>query len=51
MPPAALVYGAILLGEPITIASVGALALIMVGVGLGSGVLTLVRRRAAIQEP
>jgi drug/metabolite transporter (DMT)-like permease len=51
MPPAALVYGAILLGEPITVASVGALALIMVGVGLGSGVLTLARRRAAIQEP
>ena len=51
MPPAALVYGAILLGEPITVASVGGLALIMVGVALGSGVLTLVRRRAAIQEP
>jgi drug/metabolite transporter (DMT)-like permease len=51
MPPAALVYGAILLGEPITAASLGGLALIMLGVGLGSGAVIFARRRAAVQEP
>ena len=49
--PVALVYGAVLLGEPITVASIGGLALILAGVALGSGVLTLARRRPAIQEP
>jgi drug/metabolite transporter (DMT)-like permease len=51
MPPAALVYGAILLGEPITAASLGGLALIMLGVGLGSGAVIFARRRTAVQEP
>jgi drug/metabolite transporter (DMT)-like permease len=51
MPPAALVYGAILLDEPITAASLGGLALIMLGVGLGSGAVIFARRRAAVQEP
>jgi drug/metabolite transporter (DMT)-like permease len=51
MPPAALVYGAILLGEPITAASLGGLALIMLGVGLGSGGVIFARRRTAVQEP
>jgi drug/metabolite transporter (DMT)-like permease len=51
MPPAALVYGAILLDESISVASVGGLVLILLGVGLGSGALVLARRRAAIQEP
>jgi drug/metabolite transporter (DMT)-like permease len=50
MPPAALVYGAILLDEPITAASLGGLALIMLGVGLGSGAVIFARRRAAVQE-
>jgi drug/metabolite transporter (DMT)-like permease len=50
MPPAALVYGAVLLDEPITAASLGGLALIMVGVAVGSGAL-LFARRAALQEP
>jgi drug/metabolite transporter (DMT)-like permease len=51
MPPVALVYGAVLLDEPITAASVGGLALIMLGVALGSGALAFVRRAAAVQEP
>ena len=37
MPGFALAYGAILLGEPITLAALGGLALILAGVALGSG--------------
>jgi drug/metabolite transporter (DMT)-like permease len=51
MPPAALVYGAVLLDEPVTAASLGGLLLIMLGVALGSGVLVFARRAAAVQEP
>jgi drug/metabolite transporter (DMT)-like permease len=51
MPPAALVYGAVLLDEPITAASIGGLALILFGVALGSGAVLFARRAAAIQEP
>jgi drug/metabolite transporter (DMT)-like permease len=51
MPPAALVYGALLLDEPVTAASLGGLLLIMLGVALGSGVLVFARRAAAVQEP
>lgn len=38
MPGFALLYGAVLLAEPITFAAAGGLALILVGVALGSGV-------------
>jgi drug/metabolite transporter (DMT)-like permease len=51
MPPTALVYGTVLLGEPITAASLGGLGLIMLGVALGSGAVIFARRRAAVQEP
>jgi drug/metabolite transporter (DMT)-like permease len=51
MPPAALVYGAVLLDEPITVASVGGLALIMFGVAVGSGAVLFARGSAAVQEP
>ena len=51
MPPIALVYGAVLLDEPVTAASLGGLALILVGVALGSGAVLFARRAAAIQEP
>jgi drug/metabolite transporter (DMT)-like permease len=51
MPPAALVYGAVLLDEPVTPGSLGGLGLIMLGVGLGSGAVIFARRRAAVQEP
>jgi drug/metabolite transporter (DMT)-like permease len=46
LPGFALVYGALLLDEPITAAALGGLALILAGVALGSGAL----RRAA-REP
>ncbi len=39
MPGFALVYGALLLDEPITAAALGGLALILAGVALGSGAL------------
>jgi drug/metabolite transporter (DMT)-like permease len=51
MPPIALVYGAVLLGEPITAGSLGGLALILLGVAVGSGALRLARRAPAMQEP
>jgi len=51
MPPIALFYGAILLDEHITVATIGGLALILAGVALGSGALRLARRAPAIQEP
>jgi hypothetical protein len=40
-----------LLDEPVTAASLGGLALILVGVALGSGAVLFARRAAAIQEP
>jgi drug/metabolite transporter (DMT)-like permease len=51
MPPIALVYGAILLDEHITAATLGGLGLILAGVALGSGALRLPRRAPAMQEP
>lgn len=45
MPGIALVYGALLLDETITAAALGGLALILLGVALGSGALHLRRRR------
>ena len=51
MPPVALVYGAVLLDEPVTAASIGGLVLIMLGVTLGSGAVIFARWRAAVQEP
>jgi drug/metabolite transporter (DMT)-like permease len=51
MPPVALVYGAILLDESITAATIGGLALILAGVALGSGAVRLARRAPAVQEP
>ena len=44
MPPIALVYGALLLDEPVTAAAIGGLALILGGVAVGSGELRLPRR-------
>ena len=51
MPPIALFYGAILLDEKITVATIAGLALILAGVALGSGALRFARRAPAIQEP
>jgi drug/metabolite transporter (DMT)-like permease len=44
VPTFALVYGAVLLGEPVTAAAVGGLALVLAGVALGTGNVPLRRR-------
>ena len=46
MPGFALLYGAVLLDEPITTAALAGLALILAGVALGSGAL----RRATAHD-
>ena len=51
MPGFALVYGALLLDEPITLAALGGLALILAGVALGSGALRRSPRREPVQAP
>jgi drug/metabolite transporter (DMT)-like permease len=48
MPGVALVYGALILDEAITAAALAGLALILLGVGLGSGTLRL---RRAVGAP
>ena len=47
VPVFALVYGAALLGEPVTASAVGGLALVLAGVALGTGALGLKRARRA----
>ena len=47
MPPIALVYGAVLLDEPVTAGALAGLALILGGVALGSGVVRVRRRTPA----
>lgn len=49
LPVTALVYGAALLSEPLTLAKLGGLVLILLGVALGSGVLRVPRGREAIE--
>ena len=49
LPPTALFYGAVFLGEPITAAEAGGLALILLGVALGSGLLRPSARAAAVE--
>ena len=44
MPPLALLYGVVLLEEPLTAAALAGLALILPGVALGSGAVRLSRR-------
>jgi drug/metabolite transporter (DMT)-like permease len=51
MPPIALFYGALILEEPVTLAAVGGLALILLGVALGSGAMRLRPRRVAEPAP
>jgi drug/metabolite transporter (DMT)-like permease len=51
LPGFALFYGVTLLGEPLTAAEVGGLALILVGVTLAAGLVTFGRRVAAVPEP
>ena len=51
MPPIALVYGALLLDEPLTVGALGGLVLILFGVALGTGALRLPRRVPVTQMP
>jgi drug/metabolite transporter (DMT)-like permease len=51
MPPTAVLYGALLLDEPVTLALVAGLALILPGVALGSGAVRPRRRAAATATP
>jgi drug/metabolite transporter (DMT)-like permease len=46
VPALALVYGAVFLGEPVTVAALAGLGLVLAGVALGSGVVRLARRPA-----
>jgi drug/metabolite transporter (DMT)-like permease len=49
LPAFALVYGVAILGEPLTGAKLGGLALILTGVSLASGIVAGGRRRAATE--
>ena len=49
VPAVALAYGALLLGEPVTAAALGGLALVLGGVALGTGALRWRRTRPAPQ--
>ena len=52
LPGFALFYGATILGEPLTAAKLGGLALILLGVSLASGLVSFRRRAApALPEP
>ena len=49
LPPTALVYGSLFLGEPVTAAEAGGLALILLGIALGSGLVRPSARAAAVE--
>lgn len=51
LPGTALLYGVLLLDEPLTLSELGGMALILAGVALGSGVLGLARREAVTATP
>jgi len=50
IPAFAVFYGSVFLDEPVTVAALGGLALILAGVALASGARLLGSRRAAAQE-
>jgi drug/metabolite transporter (DMT)-like permease len=49
LPPTALLYGALLLDEPVTVAEGAGLALILLGVAVGSGLVRPAPRAAAVE--
>ena len=51
VPALALAYGVLLLGEPLTVAAVAGLALVLAGVALGTGVVRLTRRSVVGAAP
>jgi drug/metabolite transporter (DMT)-like permease len=51
LPPTALVYGALILDEAVTLNAVLGLALILAGVALGSGLVRFARREAVPATP
>jgi drug/metabolite transporter (DMT)-like permease len=51
LPGMALVLGIVFLDEPLTVAAVAGLALVLLGVGLGSGMLRTARRRQTAPAP
>jgi drug/metabolite transporter (DMT)-like permease len=51
VPAIALAYGVLLLGEPLTVTAVAGLALVLLGVALGTGVVRTARRRSAVTTP
>ena len=51
VPPFAVVYGAVLLDEPVTAGALGGLGLILAGVALASGKIALPRRTPVTESP
>jgi drug/metabolite transporter (DMT)-like permease len=51
LPPTALFYGAVFLDESLRLTAIAGLALILVGVALGSGVVRPIRRRHPVPAP
>jgi drug/metabolite transporter (DMT)-like permease len=50
VPALALGYGAVFLGEPVTLTAAAGLLLVLAGVALGSGVVRLARRREQVPQ-
>jgi drug/metabolite transporter (DMT)-like permease len=53
IPPIALIYGAVFLGESVTSVAIGGLVLVLLGVALGTGTLrpSRLRRRSLASDP
>ena len=51
LPVTALIYGAVLLGETVTMSAIAGLVLILTGTALGSGLIRLPRRAPVPASP